>query len=929
MMQVSFTICAEEGETSSQEIPTETETKQDEPNVSQEDESQNEEEVSDDELDNIEETTEIENDVIVEENVEESKEVEIDPSKELNDLNQENFIEEINLLSAPLLGSSNGMLYVSKDGDDETGDGSEINPYASIQKAHEEANDGDSIILLSDLDAISGVNINKSITIKSKDGEGPYIIKRFTNFNSPMITISPNGKEIEFMVENTTLDDDFINGGGNQQGIISVRSSGVTTKAIIGGGTTIKNYGGSSGIHLIGNSSEVTMKAGSLITTGGNKNVRGYSAVWNQEANFIMEKDSAINEATGVGITGAAIFSRYGNNSIDGIVSNCSSSSNDYAIINFAGGINEIGTNAKIFGNTTKHGTIYAVAGCKLTVRGEIYNNTTDATNTWTSGIYVVDNGPPSTVYIEEGAYIHDNTAYLGPFNPYSTAVYANVNSKVIMNGGRIVNNITRSGVSVNNNGQFIMNGGEISGNDTGIKVESRGAGNNNTRRVILNGGTLSNISSDISIMSSNAGFLNGSFAYLSNEVLSKSPKINYERVDMIWDVLPSVTVLKSIIANKSLNELYLGTATTSGENKLKSIEEVAAGKLLTTWFASSEDDHFTLDVSGLSKENGDVYVTMVPVNDNGTAFGEHKTYLCDKTISGSRMTVHVDAVGSNNSTGYAFALFANPEIIEETYVLHYETDGGTEYEDKVDIKFTDNQLAPEINPTKTRYYFVGWYMDEGLTREYSNHHTYADIVQNETTAKEATLYAKWETHKPVIVDPPIRKIIDGNDDKDTFVFTMKAISNTVGLEVIDMPMPEGSVNGVKKLTQKGGGEYEFGEFELKMAGTYVYQMKEEKGNLEYEYDGSTYIVTYIVVEEGDHLVAERTIQKDGKEVDNIIFTNKNIKSKKVVQKTNNVRFSPPNTGDFIDMYLYGWMFGISSLLITLLLCFMKRVKRV
>ena len=677
---------------------------------------------------------------------------ESDLISENNTDNKKEELESIDSLSDNIVLRNNentngvNIVYVSATGDD-SNDGSEDNPFATFQKALDTCEANGTVVLLSDIDINEGTTINKNILIKSKDSEGPYTVKRASSFNNSMFTINANSNDVEFVLENITLNDNFIKGSSNHEGIIYAPYSNNNSVVILGNKTTLKNYGGASGVRIVGNKSKLIMKAGSLITAEGNKDVNAFGAIWNQEANLIMEKDSVIDKATGVGITGVAILSRNGNNTIDGVVSNCSSKSGDYAIINLGGGINEIGLNAKIFGNTTKHGTIYAVAGAKVTVRGEIYNNTTDAMDTWTSGIYVVDNGSPSTVYIEDGAYIHDNNANLGSLSPYTSAVYANTVSYIIMNGGRIVNNNTRSGVMVRNNGHFTMNGGEISGNDTGIKIENYGSDNiNGKRRVILNGGIISNNDSDVCINLGSTGYLNGSFAYFNNNLINQSIKINFERIDstsifgMRFDYS---TMLKTISVDRSMNEIYLGNATVSAENAFKNIEEINNWKLITTWFSSSADDVFKMNVSGLSKDDGEIYVCMIPVGIDGVASQDYKIFQCDKKISGSRMTVNVDTKGNQNEYGYAFAIFSKK--IERQYTLHYETFGGTEIKDKTEIKFEDTNLMPEVTPKKENVKYVGWYMDKEFTREYKNTNSYSDIVEKEVTALEATLYAKYE----------------------------------------------------------------------------------------------------------------------------------------------------------------------------------------
>ena len=130
---------------------------------------------------------------------------------------------------------------------------------------------------------------------------------------------------------------------------------------------------------------------------------------------------------------------------------------------------------------------------------------------------------------------------------------------------------------------------------------------------------------------------------------------------------------------------------------------------------------------------------------------------------------------------------------------------------------------------------------------------------------------------KPCLVDPPIKKLVQGDPEKaGTFVFKMKAVSNTAGYAVNEMPMPDGSVNGEKHKTVVGGGEYEFGIFEITKAGVYNYILTEVDAEEEgYTYDTTRYTVTYTVTESGGALSAVRVIKdQTGKECETVEFLN-------------------------------------------------------
>lgn len=138
------------------------------------------------------------------------------------------------------------------------------------------------------------------------------------------------------------------------------------------------------------------------------------------------------------------------------------------------------------------------------------------------------------------------------------------------------------------------------------------------------------------------------------------------------------------------------------------------------------------------------------------------------------------------------------------------------------------------------------------------------------------------------------------------------------------MPMPEGSQGQTKQVSIVGGGEYEFGWIEFNIPGTYVYQMKEENtGNKNYTYDSSTYTVTYEIIPDGTSLSIERTIEKDGEEADECVFTNKYTKPTPTPQPgpgpsttvVTQVVYLNPKTGDDILLWISLMLFSTFAVL--------------
>ena len=261
-------------------------------------------------------------------------------------------------------------VYVRADGKDD-GAGSQEDPYATLAKAVEMADDGATIYVMSNLEMTECARYyGKDLTITSGEG-GPYTVTRSDEFN----TLSDNARSFynPAMIEvgstegrgtasltltNITFDDDgkkegeyFIQadseGDGNtifgeetighleivQDAIIATYNG--TGTITLGEGAVLKNFGGMSAVRL--SDGELVMKSGSVIMddedlparTKGTA-IRGAEtglygpagAVWMQGGTITMEESSEI-----AGIDGRAIYNEEGEALINGTISGVTSSS--------------------------------------------------------------------------------------------------------------------------------------------------------------------------------------------------------------------------------------------------------------------------------------------------------------------------------------------------------------------------------------------------------------------------------------------------------------------------------------------------------------------------------------------------------------------------------------------------------------------------
>lgn len=263
-------------------------------------------------------------------------------------------------------------VYVSENGNDESGDGTATKPYATLATAVTKADDGATIYVMSDLTMNQSARFwDKNLTITSDDG-GPYTLTRDESFattrdparqgyNGALIEVGGTGadKTGSLTLTNIILDDKGLapkdgsgdsyyiqaasDGDGNTEfGSESISNTSIVQDAIIaayngkgniilGAGTILKNYGGMSAVRMSGGT--LTMENGSkicdendivdertkgTIIEGADKGLYGPAgAIWIQGGTLEMEQGAIIDN-----ITGRAIYADSGTVNIGGTISN-------------------------------------------------------------------------------------------------------------------------------------------------------------------------------------------------------------------------------------------------------------------------------------------------------------------------------------------------------------------------------------------------------------------------------------------------------------------------------------------------------------------------------------------------------------------------------------------------------------------------------
>lgn len=255
------------------------------------------------------------------------------------------------------------VVYVSANGDDTTGDGSQGTPFATLSYAVKKASDGATIYVMSDLTMNSTARYyGKDLTITSGNG-GPYTLTRGDDFaqvqdaarstyNPALIEVDstdgPNTasltlthiilddagkKEGSYFVQADSEGDGHTTVGSKevpntdivQDGIIATYN-GVAT-ITLGNGAILKNYGGMSAVRLA--SGVLVMEEGSQIiddkTITREKGTSGSfgpaGALWLQGGTLNM-KGGIIGGSDGAAMNGRAVYVDGGTATIGGTIQN-------------------------------------------------------------------------------------------------------------------------------------------------------------------------------------------------------------------------------------------------------------------------------------------------------------------------------------------------------------------------------------------------------------------------------------------------------------------------------------------------------------------------------------------------------------------------------------------------------------------------------
>ena len=273
-------------------------------------------------------------------------------------LEEQELAAQMKLSAKTEVESASDAVYVSQNGDDEKGDGTEESPYQSLAKAVSEADSGDTIYVMSDLEVKKSARFyDKDLTItsiggtwtlsRSEDFE-PTSDTRRSFYNPAMIEVGSTkideGGHSTLVLADIILDDCGLYQGeyfcpaedlreefkidglkGVQDAIIATYNG--TGTITLGDGAILQNFGGMSAVRLAGG--ELIMEEGSQIIDteewtrikGKDKSYGPAGAVWIQGGTLTMN-GGVIGGDDGVIMNGRAVYVDSGTANIGGTIQN-------------------------------------------------------------------------------------------------------------------------------------------------------------------------------------------------------------------------------------------------------------------------------------------------------------------------------------------------------------------------------------------------------------------------------------------------------------------------------------------------------------------------------------------------------------------------------------------------------------------------------
>ena len=331
----------------------------------------------------------------------------------------------------------------------------------------------------------------------------------------------------------------------------------------------------------------------------------------------------------------------------------------------------------------------------------------------------------------------------------------------------------------------------------------------------------------------------NGEYKYIIREV--ETPDAAYTRDTAVYTIIWTVkngkaeyTILKN--EEEPLDKLHNFRFVNIYKPETDTVDLIAEKIIQGT---APEGAVFAFTLEALSPENA-------PMPENA---------------KDGKITIEIEGEGTAH-----FGEFTIPYDEEQTEYIYriYEEPGEDE-----SCTYDDSQYIVSFS-----------FVDKNLITKISQNGNVVSLPDNILT------FTNVYTNGAVFVDPPVKKeVIGGSGEDDIFIFSMRAVSNSVDLDPAEMPMPENAVDGVITTEITGSGQTEFGRFELPVIGgsaEYVYEIIEEPGELSelYEYDTTVYTITYTASldEETQEPKAEMTILSNGEETDLEIPTFRNTR---------------------------------------------------
>ena len=248
------------------------------------------------------------------------------------------------------------------------------------------------------------------------------------------------------------------------------------------------------------------------------------------------------------------------------------------------------------------------------------------------------------------------------------------------------------------------------------------------------------------------------------------------------------------------------------------------------------------VDADGNKLEGGELKLSKVAevVVDNGFRFQwiDTEEYIDEDADLASMVKEAEGHINENTET--AAVSIKNGEVVFSDLAV------GLYYIEQTELTENYKQIAPFL--VSVPYY----------TEEFLNEKGEMEAIYDVTVKTKLELERTAKKVEPLITDPPVLKVVTGDDapTSDEFQFKFTKVTENAPMPVNDDGSLVSETDSEVIIRTYGAGSAEFGVITFTETGSYIYLMSEvNTQRAGYTYDTTVYWYKYVVEQNGDDLV--------------------------------------------------------------------------